>query len=641
MAGKKPIPKANAGKTPVKSVPLEPVKSLFFLDFNMKLVALAAITLIFYINTINNQHALDDGIVIENNSYVLNGFGGIGKIMTTDAYDSYYKKMNAGQQLSGGRYRPLSEVIFAIEHEFFGEPKPGEPDTGRHFFSILAYVFCVLVVFYFLAKFLFGKLRYGEDMAFLATLLFAIHPIHTEVVANVKSLDEILSMLFICLTFIFCFRYIDNKKPLDLFLGCVSYFLALLAKEYAIMLVYLLPMLIYLIRYKGFEKMLVACLPYLGVLIIYLFMRGHAVGFNGHVHTGTPEILDDPYLLASHSQKLATEYFVLVKYLWLLCVPYPLISDYSYAQIPYQTFSSLPVIFSIILTYGSIILGIVLLVRKNILAFPIFFYLLNLALVSNLLLDIGATMGERLIFHSSLGFTILISYGLFKLIEKMQSMQKSYILIGLSAIVCVACGDIVLQRNKQWTNDITLFTHDVRNGPNSIMLNGNAGARYIDMSEKTKDSVRVRQLLDTAIIYLRKSIYLHKRGAYIASMLNLGDAYYQLHVPDSVRKYWNMVSQNYHDYPGMDRYDSILARMYLQQGVKYGQQKNYNGAIASIKEAIAEYPRDADLWYNLGGAYFTAHIYDSAYYTWQKTLQINPRHALAKQGLASITINKK
>jgi len=375
------------------------------------------------------------------------------------------------------------------------------------------------------------------------------------------------------------------------------------------------------------------------VLFVYMIMRYKAVGFNGHVETN--EILDNPYLLATHAQKTATELFVLGKYLWLLILPYPLLSDYSYAQIPYQNFGSPLVMLTVLLYIATAVWGVRLLFKRNVLAFPIFFYLFCLALVSNLVMDIGATMGERLIFHSSLGFVILVSYGFFQLIKKWDLQRKRVVLFGVSSLLVVVFGYETMARNLRWKNDITLFTHDVTIGENSTMLNGNAGARYIDLAQHSKDSLDKVHKLDTAIIYLRKSIILHKRTAYVSSYLNLGDAYYELKDPDSAELYWNIVRRNYPDYPDLEKYFYLLSRLYLTKGVQLGVRKDFVRAVSEIYNAIRIAPGDADLWYNLGGAYYTWGRYDSAYYAWTKSLKLNPNQAEAKKGLSSIQVNKK
>ncbi|HTA27786.1 MAG TPA: glycosyltransferase family 39 protein, partial [Bacteroidia bacterium] len=440
MANKKPVQKPISAKAKVTSRALgtAPVIPVFPFSFNIKLIILAVLGFVLYANTLRDEYCLDDGIVIEKNQYVQHGFDGIGKIMTTDAYDSYYKEMNAGQQLSGGRYRPLSEVIFAIEHAVFGETTDHSIAMQRHLFSIISYMLCILAIFFFLSKYLLAKFKYGEDMAFFASVLFAIHPLHTEVVANVKSLDEILSILFITLTFIFSLRYIDTKKLPYMIIGVVCFFLSLLAKEYAITLIVLLPIVFYLLRTKKVLQIFIFTLPYLGVLLIYMKLRYNAVGFNGHIATN--EILDNPYLLATHTQKIATEIFVLGKYLWMLIVPYPLLSDYSYDMIPYHNFTDISVLFTILLYIGLGVWCLWLLYKRNVLAFAVLFYLFCLSLVSNLIMDIGATMGERLIFHSSLGFVILLSYGVFELIKKWDLQMKRNVIFGLTSLLVIVCG---------------------------------------------------------------------------------------------------------------------------------------------------------------------------------------------------------
>src|ERR1700739_128487 len=116
-------------------------KPIFNIDFKVKCIILAVIGLFFYANSIFNEYALDDGIVIAKNEFVQQGISGIPGIMGHDAYYSYYHQMNANQMLAGGRYRPLSIVVFAIEHSL-----TGEDPMFRHAVSILAYILCILVV---------------------------------------------------------------------------------------------------------------------------------------------------------------------------------------------------------------------------------------------------------------------------------------------------------------------------------------------------------------------------------------------------------------------------------------------------------------------------------------------------------------
>src|ERR1700733_11963450 len=90
-------------KTKAKEIPLPPVvqsKPFSLTDFRMQAMVLIVLGFLFYANSFNNEYAFDDGIVILKNEYVQEGFSGIPKILTRDAYDSFYRQQNASQQFS-------------------------------------------------------------------------------------------------------------------------------------------------------------------------------------------------------------------------------------------------------------------------------------------------------------------------------------------------------------------------------------------------------------------------------------------------------------------------------------------------------------------------------------------------------------
>src|SRR5439155_22255608 len=94
--------------------------------------------------------------------------------------------------------------------------------------------------------------------AFVASVIFLAHPLHTEVIANVKSRDEILSFLFIVLTFIALCRSRQTKRSSHLASGLFSYFLALLSKEYAVSLIALIPLFLFVVKKETLSNSLKA-----------------------------------------------------------------------------------------------------------------------------------------------------------------------------------------------------------------------------------------------------------------------------------------------------------------------------------------------------------------------------------------------
>jgi protein O-mannosyl-transferase len=614
-APKQPAKPAVETKTPKSKFVLpfsitDPKFPAWLSDFKIQAIIVAAISFIFYINTVQNEAAHDDTMVIVQNEYVLEGLQGIPDILSKDAYDSYYKQFNSSNQLSGGRYRPLSIITFAIEQQFFGTVPKDKVDSFlnrpivlgkkdpvqvklehdmhiRHFISVLWFMASMVAFLYFLRYIVF---RNQPVMALLAVVLFAIHPIHTEVVANVKSRDEIMSLLFLSLTFIYAFRYLEDKNTKTLMWALLNYFLAFLSKEYAITMLVLLPLSFYLFNKFTIKDSIKATLPYLAVVGVYILLRLQVVGKASE--DSAHEILNNPYYFASsYSSKVATEISTTLNYLKLLLWPYPLSADYSYNSIPYKEITH-PQVWLSLLVHGTIIWAFFYYFkRRHLLSFAIAFYMLNLLMICNIVFDIGATMGERLIYHSSVGFSIALAYFLYKGMEKIKPAPVGkFALAGFMSIVIVLCGIETIARNADWKNDITLFTHDLKIVPNSVLVSANVAASLIDKSEFEKDEQAKRADLHEGIALLNRALELHP--TYVTSYLNKGLAYFKLKEPDSEKVNLDKVKSMYPNHPK-------LPEMYYNLGVMYYFNKNYPAAV------------DA----------------------WRSTLQMKPDHAQARNAL--------
>lgn len=618
----------------------------FISSFKIQALVLILLGLILYSNSFYNEYALDDGIVIQKNEYVQQGVRGIPKILSTDAYDSFYKQMNAKQQLSGGRYRPLSVVTFALEQQLFGTKLSGRitdnndtPQTQadetlvfiRHILNVLFYILSVVILFYFLRNFIFKEI---PAIAFITSLIFLIHPIHTEVVANIKSRDEILSFLFIILTLTTVLLYQQSKQKKYILYGLLSYFLALLSKEYAITLLVLIPMMLYIVRNNTLRESFMATIPFLVVALLYLFIRFSIVGKGGNIEN--PDVLNNPFKYATTPEKWATKIEVLNHYLRLLFYPHPLSSDYSYNTIPYVGFGNGWVWLSVAVHLSMITAAIVLFLKRHILSFALAFYLFHLFLVSNLFMDLGATMGERLIYHSSLGFSIILAlflYWLFSYIE--QPLTKTIIGIVSGALILGWCTTVIIKRNAQWKNDNSLFIADAQTVPNSALVNGNAGKAYIDISEKPENKAQETELLKKAIYHLNKSTTIHKE--YVNGYLNIGVAYFKIKNYDKARENWEIAKRIYPNNPFLKRNLKLLGTVYYNDAMKMGRKQPYE-ALKLLEKAAEADPGNSDYWYNLGGVCYTVGDFEKAKNAWTKTLLLNPNHQDAKRGMAALPV---
>lgn len=181
----------------------------FFSTVYGQAVFLFLLAVLLYINTLGFNYNLDDGVVITGNKFTQQGFSGIKTLLSHDLYFAY-----AGEQqnFEGGRYRPLTLVIFAIEYQFFGLT----PFIG-HLVNVITYAFTCVFIFYLLQK-LMRNIKNNTlfSIPFIAMILFVAHPLHTEVVANIKSLDELLSLLLSMVTLYFSIQYVETKKNIFL-----------------------------------------------------------------------------------------------------------------------------------------------------------------------------------------------------------------------------------------------------------------------------------------------------------------------------------------------------------------------------------------------------------------------------------------
>jgi len=673
-----PQKKQQAAVAIAPSVPaLSPLSS-----FRQQSIFIILIGCIIYFNSVYNlsthrfnKYALDDDIVMRLNDYVQQGFSGIGKIMSTDSYDSFFKSMGSAGELSGGRYRPLSIVTFAIEQQLFGECHgtrmlevrdslansqllqmnpaiankliaekaqiEGQISQAhdalamiRHIVSVILYILSAVILLKLLRNYIFKyanlKFIHSNDIAFIASILFLVHPIHTEVVANVKSRDEILSFLFIVLTFIFVFKYDSTKNSKTLLLGVFFYFLALLSKEWAITLVVLIPMSLYIFRKFSLGQCLKISLPYFAIAVFYLLLRSWFVGAGKQGEI--TEVLNNPYVFATPIQKLATEIFILLKYLGLLIFPHPLSADYSWKTIPYNSFGDALVWISILVHCVIVYYLFTLLKKRSWIAFAIAFYLLHLFLVSNLAMPIGATMGERLVYHSSLGFIMVEAFLLLWLFQKMKTEieNKKRMFVFLLILVVLPFGYTTIARNPNWETDNILFVHDAQVVTNSVLANGNAGKAYIEWAQR--DTASRPAFLDSAIYHLVTAVTIHPK--YVNGYLNLGLAYFQKKDLDKAEYYWNIARKYFPSHPFFRQsYDPALSNALVERAKDEGKNGNVPKAIEYLSRAVKYDSTNADVWYHYGGANFSVGNINEAYRGWNKCLQLNPNHGEAKKGM--------
>jgi hypothetical protein len=412
---KKKNPKVS---TPKKSTPSKSKQIFPSLFYNKAFVSLLIMMLSFglYYKTLDYGYAQDDAIVITDNKFTKDGISGISGILGNDTFYGFFKKEGKARLVDGGRYRPLTLVFFAMGWEVFGEkegiPLDKNPQSAKyfHFFTVLFYGLTGIVLYLLFIKML--RPSKGENFAFfvsfVATLLFISHPIHTEVVANIKGQDEIVALLGSLVAIYFSLKAYYEKNIVFTVLAGFAFFLALLAKENPITFLAVLPLTYFVFTKAKTNEILIQTIPFFIAGVVFLMLRYKALEGNGFGEESI-ELMNNPflkiengkYVAYSGGEKIATIFFTLGQYIKLLFFPNPLTHDYYPYHVATMNFGDWRVILSFLMYIGLGIYALIGILKKDIVAFGIAFYMITLSIVSNIVFPVGTNMAERFMFMPS------------------------------------------------------------------------------------------------------------------------------------------------------------------------------------------------------------------------------------------------
>ncbi|MBN8701523.1 MAG: tetratricopeptide repeat protein [Bacteroidetes bacterium] len=566
-----------------------------------------------YANTLNHGYAFDDAVAVTGNKFTKQGISGIPSLLTQDFFAGIYDK---GLELTGGRYRPLSLVTFAIEYQFFGE----SPFVS-HLVNILLYALTCALLYYTLDKLIPNSFLLTST----ATLLFAAHPIHTEVVANIKSRDEILCFLFLILSIQQYLVYFKTNATKSLGASLVCYFLSLLSKENSITFLAILPIMLYSLLNKGFKESISKSVPFFITGFVYVLIRAYLVGFIGA--EVNPDVMENPFVGVDFMTKFATIAVIMGKYVTLLFFPHPLSSDYSFNQIPYVSISNGYALVSIAV-YGFLAFFSSKNIRKlPIISFGIFFYLLTISLVSNLVFNIGAPMGERFLFMPSLGFCLVLA-ALFTIVFKpkennqLKFLPKLHIPLLLLLLLYSAK---TISRNKDWKNNLTLFAADVKTVPNSAKAQYYYANNLLNelINDKTKNNPKRNEWIALGVKHATRAVQINPKFHH--AHYALGMLYQEANKGDSSLASFKRVLELQPSH--------ILTQAAL--GTTYGKLLgDYDNAIKYLQIAVTYNPNDASAFENLGIAYAMKQQFSNALGAFEKAMQLKPASAQSYLNLA-------
>lgn len=561
---------------------------------NLHVILLFVFGFLLYANTIPHDYAQDDAIVITENMYTQKGISGIPSILSKDAFYGFFKEEGKAFLVQGGRYRPLSIITFAIEQSIFG----GNPHIS-HAINALLYGFIGIFMYWVFAG-LIHKVKDEKSailIGFVATLLYLFHPLHTEVVANIKGRDEIFVVLFGLISMYFFF--VKKKSFINIFIACLSFGAALLSKENAVVWVVIFPLTMYFFNKEIRLKDGIALLPFFALTIGFLVLRGMVL--EPGISSVSQELMNNPFLKfdgtkmidLDFSEKWGTVVLGLGKYLQLLIWPFNQTSDYYPYQIPISTLTSPLVLLSLVVHLALLILMFLGFLKKKIYAYGLLIYFGALFLVSNIPFSIGTNISERFLFFPTVGICLSIGCLLVRFLQK-----KENVLFSIIALICIIFGTQTILRNKVWKDDFTLLTKDVLRSNNSAKAYNGASGALSEKASTIQDKKLKKELARQSLEYAQKATELYP--LYSNAYLIQGNNYFYLELYDeAIKSYEKVLSLEPENQDAIQNLSIVLR----EAGKYYGQKKgDLKKSLSLLKQAYVLNATDYETLRLLGTA---------------------------------------
>lgn len=427
-------------------------------------IVLFAIAFLLYGKTYNYGYGIDDKFITNTIPSIANDFSGIVKI-----FKSWF---------AGADYRPISILSFWIERKITNNFSP----QTSHAVNIFLFGLILIKVYDFIiVSRLYADRNKLMFLALLSALIFAIHPNHVSVVANIKSRDNLLSMLLGIMASIYLIKYFDCKKVFYIILFIVCIILGLLSKfdSYSFIVTPLL--VISLFRNKQLtianlkKPILITILLFIVVINIVNILQ---ILPNAKEYIFTMGFDENP-LVANDSiiNRFSLGITSLFYYVKFLIIPYGYYFFWGYNQIPITGFFSTTNVF-IVLLLLAIAYGCYKTFSKNkIYTFCFLFFIISISYALNIITPVAGIIMDRYNFIASLGFCIAISAIIIDLYPNTKLKLSVIIVTGIIFIIYTYFTSL---RIGDWENSFTILQKDMPYLSQSVNANRMAGAAYIN-----------------------------------------------------------------------------------------------------------------------------------------------------------------
>jgi hypothetical protein len=346
-----------------------------------------------------------------------------------------------------GLYRPLASFTFAIDWAIGSGTA-----LWFHIMNVVWNAAACVLLFALLLQFI------PVGAALLGALVFAVHPVHVEAVANVVGRSELMAAVFCLAAMLLWVDREEDEKLSTRRLAAIAvlYLCAMMSKESAIML----PVLCALAdaarnrlrpdTFLAWVRRHVPAIVVLGVTsVLFLALRTLVLGELG------PQRVDPTLDVASATgDRIRTALQGWPHVIRLLVYPRTLLSDYGpRILMPAMTWTPLSLLGAVIFL-AMVVGGLVAWARgRGLLAFVLLFLPISLLPVSNLIVPIGVIVAERALYLPSLAFAAGAAFAAAYVWEQ----RARAAMIALTALVAVLFTIRTLDRIPTWRSTGAVF----------------------------------------------------------------------------------------------------------------------------------------------------------------------------------------
>jgi len=448
------------------------------------ILSLIILIFIVYANAVKTTFVFDDRKLVRDNPLIEN-LSNIPLFFKTDIWAHTGKSKPISNS-----YRPMQTVTYAADYFLWGNEA-----SGFHFTNILIHILNTILIFYIIARITNNRIA-----SYFTSLLFAIHPANTACVTYVAGRADLLSAMFVLLSFMFYIKYDEREKPYFLALSVLSYAGGVYSKEYTILVLPLL-ILLYSAVFKirnifPIKRFIFYSLP----LLIYFPMRIKALSGITSLNLGLSKITLFPRFFTS----LKT-LFIDLRILLLPC-------DLHFARrtsVENSIFGSMQALLTSLGIFASILLFIYLyntwrrkhLRNSGIIFFGGMWFVLSMVPFLNIY-PLQVFHADNWLYLSSIGVYLIFGIAVNTVLQYLKSKSKvfNYAFIAVICMIFFTYGFLTFTRNKDYKDELTFYLSNVEYEPN-VKFYRVIGGLYGEKKDY-KNSIKYLKLaVETNMIY--------------------------------------------------------------------------------------------------------------------------------------------